>query len=100
MYVAIFAAAAIITPSQDPFTFVILALPICLLYEGCILLARLRERAARRRRAADPVASLGDDQTSALDVAPSPIDAAPSALDAAPSSLPEAEPRREGTALR
>lgn len=67
MYVGIFAAAAVITPSQDPFTFVIMAVPICLLYEGCILIARLRERAARRRRAADPVASLGDDETSRLD---------------------------------
>lgn len=73
MYVAIFAAAAIITPSQDPFTFVILAVPICLLYEGCILIARFRERSARRRRAADPVASLPDDATSPLEAAPSPL---------------------------
>ena len=74
MYVGIFAASAVITPSQDPFTFVIMAVPICFLYEGCILLARLRARAARRRRAADPVAALGDDETSTVDLTPSPLD--------------------------
>lgn len=71
MYVAIFAAAAVITPSQDPFTFVIMAVPICVLYEVCILIARARERAARRRLANDPVASLSDDATSVLDTRPS-----------------------------
>jgi len=69
MVVGIFAVAALITPSQDPFTFVLMAVPICLLYEVCILLARARERSARRRRAADPIASLGDDETSPLDPA-------------------------------
>lgn len=80
MYVGIFAASAVITPSQDPFTFVIMAVPICFLYEGCIALARLREKAARRRRAADPVASLDDDETSTIDLAPSPLDE-PAATD-------------------
>jgi sec-independent protein translocase protein TatC len=74
MIVGIFAAAAVITPSQDPFTFVIMALPICLMYEGCIVIARVRERGARRRREADPVASLGDDETSELETGPSPLD--------------------------
>jgi sec-independent protein translocase protein TatC len=67
MVVAIFAGAAVITPSQDPFTFTILALPLILLYEGCIAFARARERGLRRRLAADPVAALDDDQTSSLD---------------------------------
>jgi sec-independent protein translocase protein TatC len=72
MIVAIFAASAVITPSQDPFTFVIMAVPIVLLYEGCIVLARLRERAAGRRRLADPVASLDDDARSPLEDGSSP----------------------------
>jgi sec-independent protein translocase protein TatC len=84
MYVGIFAASAAITPSQDPFTFVIMALPICLLYEGCIVLARVRERSARRRRAADPVASLADDEISPLDAGLSPLDA-PTGRDGASS---------------
>jgi sec-independent protein translocase protein TatC len=67
MIVAVFAGAAVITPSQDPVTFTIMALPLLLLYEGCILFARLHERGQRRRRAADPVAALGDDETSSLD---------------------------------
>ena len=79
MVVGIFAASALITPSQDPFTFVLMAVPITLLYEGCIVIARLRERAVRRRLASDPIASLGDDETSPLDAAPGPLD------DASPS---------------
>jgi sec-independent protein translocase protein TatC len=74
MYVGIFFASAVITPSQDPITFMIMAVPICLLYELCILIARVRERAVRKRRAADPVASLDDDETSPLDTVPSPAD--------------------------
>jgi sec-independent protein translocase protein TatC len=74
MYVAIFAASAIITPSQDPFTFTIMAVPICALYEVCILIARVRERAARKARAADPVAGLDDDAVSDLDPTPAPLD--------------------------
>jgi sec-independent protein translocase protein TatC len=74
MYLAIFVASAVITPSQDPITFMIMALPICGLYELCIVLARLRERAARRRRAADPVTGVADDETSPLDPTPSALD--------------------------
>ncbi len=71
MVVGIFAGAAVITPSQDPFTFIALALPLVLLYEGCILFARLRERGIRKRLAADPVASLDDDTASSVDDRPS-----------------------------
>jgi sec-independent protein translocase protein TatC len=67
MIVGIFAGSALITPSQDPFTFTALALPLILLYEVCIMFARTRERRLRRRTAADPVAGLDDDETSALD---------------------------------
>jgi sec-independent protein translocase protein TatC len=71
MVVAIFAASAVITPSQDPFTFIVMAVPLYVLYEGCILLARTRERAMRRRLAHDPVASLDDDTASYVDDRPS-----------------------------
>jgi len=73
MIVSIFAGAAVITPSQDPFTFVIMAVPICLLYELCIVIARLRERTARRRLADDPLAQLGDDETSGIDSPPTRV---------------------------
>jgi hypothetical protein len=55
--------------------------PLYVLYEGCILVARLRERAQRRRRAVEPGAQelerLPDDATSYVDDRPSgPVAAA------------------------
>jgi len=77
MIVAIAVAAAVLTPSQDPFTFMAMALPLYALYEGCIVIGRLRERAQRRRRAVEPGAQgleqLGDDQTSYVDDRPSSL---------------------------
>jgi sec-independent protein translocase protein TatC len=43
-----FVLAAIITPTQDPFTMLVMALPLALFFEGNIIFARLVER---RRRA-------------------------------------------------
>ncbi len=87
MVIGIFAAAAVITPSQDPFTFVAMAVPICLLYELCIVIARVRERSARKRRAADPVLSLDDDETSALDGGSEAVDADTRTADGTASRL-------------
>ncbi len=65
--VGIFAASAVITPSQDPFTFCFMAVPLVLMYEGCILAARLRERARGRRPTLDDYSGLSDDAPSVLD---------------------------------
>jgi len=77
MTVGIAVAAAILTPSQDPFTFMAMALPLYALYEVCIVLSRLRERAIRRRRAVEPGAQaleqLSDDDTSFVEDRPSPL---------------------------
>jgi sec-independent protein translocase protein TatC len=77
MIVGIAVASAVLTPSQDPFTFMAMALPLYAQYEGCILIARLRERSARRRRAVEPGAQelerLGDDETSYVEDRPSPL---------------------------
>ncbi len=77
MVVGIAVAAAVLTPSQDPFTFMAMALPLYALYEGCIVIGRLRERAQRRRRAVEPGAQalerLGDDETSYVDDRPSAL---------------------------
>ena len=74
MIVGIAVAAAVLTPSQDPFTFMAMALPLYVLYEGCIVIGRVRERATRRRRAVEPGAQelerLGDDETSSLQGVP------------------------------
>lgn len=67
MIFVLFAAAAVLTPTTDPFTFVALAIPLCLLYEACILIARVRERARRRREAADPLHRLDDDLPAPLE---------------------------------
>ena len=69
--VGIFAGAALITTSQDPFTFIALELPLVLLYEVCILFARFHERGQRRRLERDPIAALGDDETSYVEDRPS-----------------------------
>jgi sec-independent protein translocase protein TatC len=71
MIVAIFIASAFITPSQDPITFTIMAIPLVLLYEGCILIARTREKAVRKRLAAEGLAGIDDDETSYVDATPS-----------------------------
>ena len=73
MIFGIFVASAVITPTQDPFTFLAMAIPLCVLYEGCILLARLRDRGRRRREAADPLAALDPDTPSYVDPRPSSL---------------------------
>ncbi len=46
----LFIVSAILTPTTDPFTFLAMAIPLAVLYEGCILVARGRERAGKRQR--------------------------------------------------
>jgi sec-independent protein translocase protein TatC len=48
--VAIFLMAAIITPTWDPFTLTIAAIPMVLLYMGTIAVVKLIERADKKRR--------------------------------------------------
>jgi sec-independent protein translocase protein TatC len=71
MYFCLFGAAAILTPSTDPFQFVILAVPLCLLYEICVVIARVRLRLHRRRLAASGASDVTDDETSYVDPRPS-----------------------------
>lgn len=74
MWFVLFAAAAVLTPSTDPFQFIGLAVPLCLLYEGCVVFARVRARVQRRRSAEeDRLAALTDDETSYVDPRPSPL---------------------------
>lgn len=92
MVVGLTVFAAVITPSQDPIGMAVLAASLYLLYEMCILLARLRERSARKRRARDPVARLADDDTSAIDATPTRVDPVESHVDPTPSPLDEGRP--------
>ncbi|MCW2677993.1 MAG: tatC [Modestobacter sp.] len=73
--------AAFITPTQDPFTMLLMAVPMCVLFEVAIQIARLVDKRRARRAAADELAGLDDDQASPLDATPSPLTEAPSTLD-------------------
>lgn len=65
----VFAFAATVTPSQDPFSMLALALPLCLLYEGSVLFARAHDHRKAKRDLAASYAALADDETSELALA-------------------------------
>jgi sec-independent protein translocase protein TatC len=53
--VVIFIVVAVATPSNDPISLIALSLPLCVFYEGAIIVGRLQNR--RKRRAAAAAAS-------------------------------------------
>jgi sec-independent protein translocase protein TatC len=63
----IFVFAAVATPSQDPFTMIALAAPMCILFVGALGVAYLHDRRAERRGDTSPYADLDDDELSPLD---------------------------------
>ena len=63
--VGTFVFAAVATPSTDPFSMVMLALPMVLLFAISEVIARLVDR--RRARAGNALAELDDDEVSPLD---------------------------------
>jgi sec-independent protein translocase protein TatC len=63
-FVVIFIFSAIATPTPDPFTMFMLAVPLCLLYLGAIGVATLIDR--RREKSKPQWADVADDQASAL----------------------------------
>jgi sec-independent protein translocase protein TatC len=73
MYFCLFGASAVLTPSTDPFQFVLLAVPLCLLYEICVLIARFRARGQRRREEREQLHQPSDDEASYVDSRPSPL---------------------------
>ncbi|HVA61899.1 MAG TPA: twin-arginine translocase subunit TatC [Mycobacteriales bacterium] len=60
------AFAAVVVPSPDPLTMLGLAVPMALLYELAVVIARVHDRGKARTAAAHPYAGLGDDETSPL----------------------------------
>lgn len=81
MGITVFAAVA--TPSTDPLSMMVLAVPIWVLYFGACVVALLNDRRKRLRDAAGP----GDDEASELDLTPEDIALEPVAPAAA--ILPE-----------
>lgn len=85
--------AAFVTPTQDPFTMLLMAGPMIVLFELAIQVARLVDRRRARRDAREHFHEVADDEAS-------PLDARPSPLDAAPSPLAGPQPADERTASR
>jgi sec-independent protein translocase protein TatC len=65
MYFGLSVFAAVITPSQDPFTFLLMWVPLCVFYEVVIVFGRLRDR-SRRGRDTESTDQWADDETSPL----------------------------------
>jgi sec-independent protein translocase protein TatC len=65
--------AAVITPSQDPFTFLAMWIPLCLFYEVVIVFGRLRDKARGKRHGNESTDQWDDDETSPVDETPSPL---------------------------
>jgi sec-independent protein translocase protein TatC len=61
-----FVFAAVATPSTDPFSMLMLAIPMTLLFLVSEVVARLVDRRRRRQAAAGPYAGLSDDEVSPL----------------------------------
>ena len=70
----IFVFAAVATPSQDPFSMCMLAIPMALLFEIAVLFSWLHDRRKARREAAASFSELPDDVASPLDLTVDPID--------------------------
>jgi sec-independent protein translocase protein TatC len=66
--------AAFITPTQDPFTMLLMALPMCLLFEVAIQIARVVDKRRAAREAVEGFHDLPDDEASPLDPTPSSLD--------------------------
>jgi sec-independent protein translocase protein TatC len=69
MVLGIFIFAAVITPSQDPFTMSALAIPMCLLFWVAVGVAYLHDRRKANREAEESYAGLSDDEASPLEPA-------------------------------
>ena len=77
----IFVFAAVATPSQDPISMCMLAIPMALLFELAVLIAWLHDRRKARREAAESFAHLPDDVASPLDLTVEPVDGPSADLD-------------------
>lgn len=66
--------AAFVTPTQDPFTMLIMAAPMIVLFEMAIQVARLVDRRRARRTALESFHDLADDEASPLCAAPSALE--------------------------
>ena len=73
--------AAFITPTQDPFTMLAMAVPMVVLFELAIQIARVVDKRRAKRAAAEHFHDLSDDEASPLDASPSSLDPTSAPLD-------------------
>jgi len=66
--------AAFITPTQDPFTMLLMAGPMCVLFEITIQIARVVDKRRGRRAVDEGLAGLDDDEASPVIEGPSTLD--------------------------
>jgi sec-independent protein translocase protein TatC len=69
--------AAFVTPTQDPFTMLLMAVPMVVLFEGSIQMARVVDRRRARRLAIESFHDVDDDEASPLDAVPSSLEGTP-----------------------
>src|SRR4051812_35899202 len=66
--------AAFVTPTQDPFTMLLMAGPMIVLFELAIQIARFVDRRRAKRAGLEHFHDLADDEASPLDATPTPYD--------------------------
>ena len=66
--------AAFVTPTQDPFTMLLMAGPMIALFEGAIQIARVVDKRRAKREAIEGFHDVDDDAASPLDARPSSLD--------------------------
>jgi sec-independent protein translocase protein TatC len=66
--------AAFVTPTQDPFTMLLMAGPMIALFEGAIQIARVVDKRRAKREVIEGFHDVDDDEASPLDARPSSLD--------------------------
>ena len=66
--------AAFVTPTQDPFTMLAMAVPMMVLFEMAIQIARIVDKRRAKRAAVEGFHDVDDDEASPLDARPSALD--------------------------
>ena len=66
--------AAFVTPTQDPFTMLAMAVPMIVLFETAIQIARVVDKRRAKRADVEHFHDLGDDEASPLDARPSSLE--------------------------
>jgi sec-independent protein translocase protein TatC len=84
---ALFIFAAFATPGTDPISMVALAVALTVLFELAIQIARVHDRRAAKRRAAEGIDDLDDNEAAPFDYTPSQVEEEPVAAPAEPQRV-------------